>query len=126
MNKLKIYKRIGISPILHDLITSDAILKQKSDTAIIEDIIEAHYTNGTALHKKLNFIIKHIEAITGESSGINTSPEDLFDIPAIPLEEIQAARYNRKRYSKREVPNSERQPAKPKVDFRDITNFLGG
>ena len=126
MKKTKVYKRIGISPVLHDLITSDAIIKQKSDTAIIEDIIEAHYTNGTALHKKLNFIIKHIEGVTGVSSGINTAPEDLFDIPKIPIEEIQAARYNRKRYSKKEAPQRDAPQPKAKSDFRDISSFLNG
>lgn len=126
MKQVKIYKRIGISPVLHDLITSDAILKQKSDTAIIEDIIEAHYTNGTALHKKLNFIIKHIEAITGEKSGLDTDPQDIFDVPRIPIEEIQASRFNRKRYSKKEVPFTESRTDKPKVDFRNVDSFLRG
>jgi hypothetical protein len=123
MEKNKVYRNIGLSPILDNLLIADSIVKQKSVTAIAEDIIEAHYTDSTSLHRKLNFIIKHIEHVTGTKSGLDTDPKDLFELP-IPIGEIQAARFNRKKYKKKEHRTAPIQQTAPPTDFRAIDQFL--
>lgn len=105
----KSYHRIGISKILDDLIRAESIQRQKSITFIIEEIIEAHYTNGTLLHKKINLLAQ--EVFRGKRRKLPIEFSDrptIYDIPKVDAGEIAASKYYRKRgekYKKKEFKN---------------------
>lgn len=120
----KRYRRVAISPILDNLIQSDAIVKCKSATAIIEDIIEAHYTNGTLKDKKLNWLIAQISDMTGKTPPPSFLKETtLYDIPQVPLSEIKASRFNKKKYVKKERPTIAAPAEIKKVDIFNPKSF---
>jgi len=87
---------ITLHPIINDLVRSESIVTKVSVKDIIQQSLVERYTNGTLVHKKLNWIMnnmKNSDKIPKEWMQDRT----LFDIPKVSLEEIDASVYVKKR-----------------------------
>jgi hypothetical protein len=101
---------IKIDGLLSELIRGESIELKKSNTYVIHKILEEHYLRSTLIHRKLNYIIKHL---TNGGEGVPLELIEEFDsvfaVPKVPLAEIQASKFESKRgkYVKKHKPQKD-------------------
>lgn len=101
---------VKVEGILEGLIRSESIELNKPINYVVNKIIEEHYLKSTLIHRKLNYIIKHL---TNGGEGVPLELIEEFDsvfaVPKVPLAEIQASKFESKRgkYVKKHKPQKD-------------------
>ncbi len=112
---------VTLSPIVDDCIRSESIVRKVSIQQILAEAATDRYINGTLIHKKLNWIMRNMknsDKIPKEWLADKT----LFDIPSVPIEEIDASVFTKKRkYIKKAFESKEPSQRHP---IRDVFSLI--